>query len=389
MSYLLNKGISTNKGILIIIIILIILAIGVILFYKHGQEPKEITEESEKESELIVETEMNISTEKLAEIKQLKAYDYLKFSPDGSGILAYVVSSGTGEDHKDFMVFNGEKQKEYDYVGRPIVSPDSKRIAYEAKEGFKYGEKQELLNMGMTFVVVDREEGEEYYGVGDLFFSPDSERFAYIGFRGGKEYMIVDGQESKAYDRIGQKSKTYNYINVLNHDTFFSLNNERFAYIASRDGKQFMLVDYQESKPYDEVEYFSFSADSQRFAYKATLGEGQWMIVSEDKKNLISTQEQFIVADYKEGKKYGYVSEPIFSPDSKNFVYIARGKEISSELLFEEFIVVNNKEGKRYEYIFDPVFSSDGKYICYGAVVKGENGNKEIWWIADKLEDFK
>lgn len=67
------------------------------------------------------------------------------------------------------MVLDGIKGKEYDYVGYPIFSPDSKRFTYTAQLE------------GRTFVVVDGIEGRAYQEGGHYFtFSPDSKHFAYV-----------------------------------------------------------------------------------------------------------------------------------------------------------------------------------------------------------------
>ncbi|HOK09763.1 MAG TPA: hypothetical protein PLJ10_08895, partial [Candidatus Hydrogenedens sp.] len=77
--------------------------------------------------------------------------------------------------------------------GSPIFSADSRRVAYSAKRGGKW------------FVVVDGEEGKEYDGIGagSLIFSPDSRRVMYSAGRGNKRFVVVDGEESKGYDGIG------------------------------------------------------------------------------------------------------------------------------------------------------------------------------------------
>ena len=68
------------------------------------------------------------------------------------------------------------------------VSPDSKRVAYEAKRGHK------------QLVVVDGVEGKEYDGAANLVFSPDSKRVAYEAKRGDKWLVVVDGVEGKEFD---------------------------------------------------------------------------------------------------------------------------------------------------------------------------------------------
>ncbi len=50
------------------------------------------------------------------------------------------------------------------------------------------------------------------------------------------------------------------------------------------------------------------------------------------------------------------------------------------------FIVVNGKEGKKYNYVSQPVFSPNGKHIAYGAILVNEDKNEiELWWIVEGL----
>ncbi|MCS7188072.1 MAG: hypothetical protein RMK89_14145, partial [Armatimonadota bacterium] len=52
-------------------------------------------------------------------------------------------------------------------------------------------------------------EGKEYDGIGagSLIFSPDSKRFAYVAVRGEKQFVVVDGVEGEEYDGFLRGSK--------------------------------------------------------------------------------------------------------------------------------------------------------------------------------------
>jgi len=75
-------------------------------------------------------------------------------------------------------------------IADPIVSPDSKQVAYVAERD------------GKKVVVVDGIKGKEYDAVmvGDAFFSPDSKRIAYGARRGRYYFVVVDGIEGKKYN---------------------------------------------------------------------------------------------------------------------------------------------------------------------------------------------
>ena len=84
-----------------------------------------------------------------------------------------------GED-KQFVVVDGKEGKQYESIGEGtlIFSPDSKHLAYMARESTKT----------YPFVVVDGNEGNEYEGIGgwSLKFSPDSKHVAYAVKRGNQ-----------------------------------------------------------------------------------------------------------------------------------------------------------------------------------------------------------
>ena len=83
------------------------------------------------------------------------------------------------------VVENNEDGKEYDQVGAPVFSPDSKHMAYPVAKG------------GKMFIVMDGQEGKPFDQVGEPFFSPDSRHIAYWASIDGGWYIVVDTKISK------------------------------------------------------------------------------------------------------------------------------------------------------------------------------------------------
>ncbi|MDP2911307.1 MAG: hypothetical protein Q8N76_03115 [Candidatus Omnitrophota bacterium] len=54
----------------------------------------------------------------------------------------------------------------------------------------------------MWCVVTNNIEGKYYDWVGDSTFSPDNMYLVYAAKQQGKFFMVIDGNESKKYDRI-------------------------------------------------------------------------------------------------------------------------------------------------------------------------------------------
>ena len=71
-----------------------------------------------------------------------------------------------------------------------------------------------------------------------MAFSPDSKRTAYVLRRGGKNFVVLDGSEGKPYDEI--------------EDLQFTADSRHLVYAARRDGKLVVVVDGIESKEYDD-----------------------------------------------------------------------------------------------------------------------------------------
>ena len=166
----------------------------------------------------------------------------------------YELILGPGGKHVAYRARIGEKQMvvadglvgpEFYVVDPPIFSPDGDRIAYQAsrspkrKETYsdiaienenlyaKYavipfptlGNSTEdrpggrgyfnLKKAGRQLAVVDGKAGMEFEGVAGLTFSPDSRHVAYAALRGQKQFVILDGQPSPAYDNVGDHSPVF------------------------------------------------------------------------------------------------------------------------------------------------------------------------------------
>jgi Tol biopolymer transport system component len=199
--------------------------------------------------------------------KEQNAYNGVRdgplFSPDSRRV-AYVVYSAGWKS----VVVDGQKQKPYEEIGEGslVFSPSSRRIAYAVCSREKW------------FAVVDGKESGPYDDfIWYPFFSPNSRRVAYVTHRWGpgnlwhsregeKFFAVADGNAGKAYCDIREPT--------------FSPDSRRFAYVARQDDKWLVVVNGNEQKAYDEIgeESLTFSPDSRRFAYWARSG-GKWFVV--------------------------------------------------------------------------------------------------------------
>ncbi|MHC4489404.1 MAG: hypothetical protein ACYSW7_09575 [Planctomycetota bacterium] len=95
----------------------------------------------------------------------------LVFSPDGKRVALRSLSVRT---LKWYVVLDGQRQEEFDEIGRVIFDPDSRRVAYWARRNNR------------EFVIVGNRKGEEFDFVTNPVFSPDGTKVAY-GARKGRE----------------------------------------------------------------------------------------------------------------------------------------------------------------------------------------------------------
>jgi WD40 repeat protein len=104
-------------------------------------------------------------------------------------------------------------------------------------------------------------------GMETLCVSPDARRLAWIAPQGRAAVVVLDGQPLDAYDEIRDGSLA------------FSPDSRRFTHQAMRSKDQhFVVVDGQQSGPYQRSANFIFSPDGNHYAYMAKSG-GQWRVI--------------------------------------------------------------------------------------------------------------
>jgi len=293
-------------------------------------------------------------------------------SPDSRRV-AYVAREGK----KWFVVVDGQEQKQYDRIEAPslVFSPDGQRVAYVARAVKK------------RFVVVDGQEQKQYdrIEVPSLVFGPDSQRWTYLARAGRKWFVVVDGKEQTRLNRIQKGS------------LLFSPDSQRVAYAASEGGKWFVVVDGREQERHDGIQKDSlaFSPDSQRVAYvggwqsvlrfqtyefvvvdgteqKQYVGIGSFVFSPDGQRVAYvayANQKYFVVLDGQEQKPYENVSiVPMFSPDSQRLALAVRFDNRDNENhVYYEFVVVDGREGMAHSWLAPPVFSPDSKRLAYVA----------------------
>jgi len=251
---------------------------------------------------------------------------------------------------KAVVVVDGKEGQSYDSVRKPILSLDGTQVAYVAITGVTY------TGLKMK-VVINGKEDPLYDMVGALAFSPDGKRVAYTATKDRKEFMVVDGKIGQTYDQITIFAPPLGFIGPV-----FSSNSQHLAYQAHKGQKMVVVVDGKESPEYDQIEERSpiFSPDSQGVAYVARTGK-----------------KEIAVLNGVPGAEYDAIRDMVFSGDGQRFAYIGWKDK-------KKIAVVDGKEGPAYDDISEISFSQDGKHVFYTA-----NKYKEQIYVMDDKEGMK
>ncbi|MEW6076920.1 MAG: hypothetical protein AB1724_03825 [Thermodesulfobacteriota bacterium] len=167
-----------------------------------------------------------------------------------------------------------------------------------------------------------------------IAFSPDMNHVAVAVITREGMRVAIDDKMGETYSRI---AKGY---------PVFSPSRNRAAYIAARGNQHFVVIDGKESAAYDSVCCLRFSPDGSYTAY---------IVQDKDKQHLVLNGNRMKAYDM-----IDIVFGPVFSPDSKKIVYVAKNNAENNVRL-----IVNGQESSPCDAITEILFSPDGKTVAY------------------------
>ena len=304
------------------------------------------------------------------------------FSPDSKRWAYKAVGRKQPKQKVEVAVIDGVEQKGYNSIHYPVFSPDSKHVAYLARQAKKKGwasvidGKETWLNYyyverpmymadnRLAFVVHRTKHDSRIAidGVGgktgsDLYMSPSQQldptkmHVAFLGGRGygdvKKLFYVIDDKPGVLFDWAPRAKLT------------FSPDGRRHAYPALRGKVWTMVIDGKVHPGGERAFPPVFSPDSAHIAYH----------VIRDKKSII-------IRDGIAGKPYVvvYTASVAFSPKGRHLVYLARAHKERKD---ENHIVVDGVEtSQRYigmlmgaRFVFDgpdsfhTIFLKKGQFL--------------------------
>ena len=122
-----------------------------------------------------------------------------------------------------------------EFVGGPIINRNG-IYGYSARIG------------DFVCAVVNDEQGDLYDAVGQIVFSLDGNNFAYIAQKNGREFLVLNGKPCSLLDPVS--TPVYGTQGTLMNIPFFSPDGKRVAYIAGCEGAQHVAINDILSGPF-------------------------------------------------------------------------------------------------------------------------------------------
>ncbi len=338
----------------------------------------------------------------------------IDFSAIGAGVAVVQESAG-----KVRVALNGKPGKPYQSIGTMALSPDGRRVAYNALDNDKWR------------IVVDEKEYSTEGEIGSPVFSPDSRHVAYESRVDNRWRIIIDEdkylQSQRGYFyrdkffssdskniitvenmehngniyRIAVSSLTLKQLSVINvqgKNLGFNKEKTMMAFIEEKKGQQRLamcdvgrLDDGKYGPRYDYIIRYAFTEAGDAIVYIAERAKKRYLVMNgkeveipnkgmiehltarpdKDAAVLVMNSHdgsylyQSVHNKTTKGKVYEEIAHLIYNKDASSHVYVAKkGKKV--------FIVANGKEGPAFDMVVSPIFSPDNKFVLYRARKDGK-----------------
>jgi hypothetical protein len=292
-------------------------------------------------------------------------------------------------DGATILLFNGKPALKAYGIGRLFISPDGAELATVITP--RSGEATLLTVNGKAVPAAGG------LPVLNVYFSADGKRWAALcATKTGSQFMIIDGKKGDEYQNIQQQISTpyaqhWGWANGTDGpgpaDTpppvpGFTADSSKFVYVAKQGGRQFMVVDDDESDPFDGSDFLApvLSRTGNRIAVIGKSPDGKEHVLVDGKEVDYPAANGARCSCFtfsSGGKRYAFVSgqtlvvdgvampginsglQYAFSPDDRHVAYLSSNG--GPPLLFLDGKVIDDSPtaGRTTRAFFSP----DGNHL--------------------------
>jgi hypothetical protein len=276
-----------------------------------------------------------------------------------------VLISRASADGAQVLVFNGKPSIKAQGLQPMWVSPDGAQIALVITP----------RNGVPSFFTVNGKAvpGAQGLNVSNVFFSPDGKRWAALcNDKTGSSCMIIDGKKGESYQAIPNSSNSAdNYQRWIwlhgespasSSDVgitapAFTADSSKFVYVATQGGRQFMVVEDEESNGYSGQLSLTpiLSRVGHRIGLIAVATNGRQHVIIDGQEKEYGPPGSF-------GGIPGRCVYLTFTDDATRYAMVA-----GPHLVVDGVPLGGTNPGMQY------VFSPDDKHVAYTAVDGGAN----------------
>lgn len=283
------------------------------------------------------------------------------------------------KEKKAYVIFDGEKQKDYRFISNLYFLENPVRLIYSAG-----------VEDGKEVLVIDGEEIETFDDIENFTISPDKERYAFLAELKAESDSLFVGENVLSIFIDGEKKSETRIKYLGSYDaekTFpirFSPDSQRIAYVTYNEEKKELRVvrDLEIEGDFIFDTYtgiLEFSPDSQHLVYKGGRSGDQYgadLII-------LDGEIQYDCGD-KNHFDYSEFSQTLeFSQDSQHLAYIIKEKGFNGA----NWVVLDGKkEYSKHSYINNFYFSPDSQHLVYHTNDFNEDGIQKLFYDGEEME---
>ncbi len=297
--------------------------------------------------------------------------DNLQLSPDGR----HLIGIGRTKEGDQLLVDGKSLFKARGILG-VYLAPIGNRLIAVLQHANPDGSRG-------AFLLVDGKpvEASGSQQIKKVVFSPDGKRYAAICGRPGAEFVITDGKKGQEYSVINPLGDT-----IFGTGLTFSADSSKVGYIAAAAGKYFIVINDDESDAFENVAAFLFTPDGKHVVMHGKQGQS-FVFIMDGKvlrlppntgmqlECLTFSPDQSRYAFFTggsrdggpvfvDGKETGLSGTFNFSPDSKHVAIVGyRSAENKAGLFIDGALAYPMGQGMPYR-----AFSPDSQHLFWMSV---------------------